>query len=83
MAAKGKNSNRDYAAEYASYHGTETQKKRRAKRNAAARKAKCPKGEEADHSRPIRKGGTNRKGNVKCVKARKNEGWRKGKKKYD
>lgn len=83
MAARGKNSNRDYDKEYKTYHGTTVQKKRRAKRNAVARKKKCSKGQEADHKKPMRKGGTNRKGNVRCVSARKNEGWRKGKKKYD
>jgi len=83
MAAKGKNSGRDYKKEYKSYHGTAAQKKKRAKRNAAARTAKCPKGKEADHKRAIRKGGTNSKKNVKCVSARKNEGWRKNKRGYD
>jgi len=46
---------RDYKAEYRDYHGTEEQKKRRAERNAARRKAikegrvKKGDGKEVDH----------------------------------
>ena len=74
---------RNYKKEYAEYHGKPEQKKARAQRNAAAKKANCPKGMDADHKTPIRKGGSNAKSNVRCVKAATNKGWRKGKKGYD
>lgn len=74
---------RDYKKEYKEYHSKPAQKKKRAQRNAAARKADCPSGKDADHKKPIRKGGTNAKGNVRCVDSKKNKSWRKGKKGYD
>jgi len=79
---------RDYKKEYRDYHGTPEQKKKRAMRNAARRKAedagKVTKGDgkEVDHSTPIRKGGTNADGTT-ITTAAKNRGWRKGKKGYD
>lgn len=86
MPRKGENGNRDYKKEYREYHGTEEQKKNRAQRNAARRKAisegraKKGDGTDVDHKRPIREGGTNAKGNTRVVAADKNKGWRKGKK---
>lgn len=61
---------RDYKKEYADYHGTEEQKKRRAQRNAARRKAdkegrvKKGDGKEVDHL------GMNRKGKLNNSKTR-------------
>lgn len=61
---------RDYKKEYADYQGTEEQKKRRAQRNAARRKAqkegrvKKGDGKEVDHS------GMNRKGKLNNSKTR-------------
>lgn len=61
---------RDYKKEYADYHGTEEQKKRRAQRNAARRKAdkegRVNKGDgkEVDHL------GMNRKGKLNNSKTR-------------
>jgi len=52
------------------YHGTKDQKKRRAKRNKDARKAKCPKGKEAHHVRGKRTGKLS--GPVRCVSKRSN-----------
>ena len=89
MAEKGKNGNRNYRAEYDSYHGTEKQKEARAQRNAARREAeregKVHKGDgkDVDHKTPIRKGGTNADSNVRVVDKEDNRGWRKGKKGYD
>ena len=68
---------RDYRKEYDEYHSKPTQKKRRAKRNAAAKKAKCPPGKEADHTKALDSGGTNK--SVRCVSKKTNRGWRKGK----
>ena len=89
MAEKGKNGNRNYRAEYDSYHGTEKQKEARAQRNAARREAeregKVSKGDgkDVDHKTPIRKGGTNADSNTRVVDKEDNRGWRKGKKGYD
>ena len=89
MAEKGKNGNRNYRAEYDSYHGTEKQKEARAQRNAARREAeregKVHKGDgkDVDHKTPIRKGGTNADNNTRVVDKEDNRGWRKGKKGYD
>ena len=89
MAEKGKNGNRNYRAEYDSYHGTEKQKEARAQRNAARREAeregKVSKGDgkDVDHKIPIRKGGTNADSNTRVVDKEDNRGWRKGKKGYD
>lgn len=89
MAEKGKNGNRNYRAEYDSYHGTEKQKEARAQRNAARREAeregKVHKGDgkDVDHKTPIRKGGTNADSNTRVVDKEDNRGWRKGKKGYD
>ena len=59
---------RDYKAEYAKYQGTEEQKKKRAQRNKARRKAmregKVSKGDGKDvaHRKAIDKGGKNSDG---------------------
>jgi hypothetical protein len=64
MAAK----KRDYKAEYAKYQGTEEQKKKRAQRNKARRKAtregKVSKGDGKDvaHKKAMDKGGKNSDG---------------------
>lgn len=80
---------RDYRKEYDTYHATPEQKKRRAMRNKARREAmkqgkvRRYDNKHIDHKLPIRKGGTNAKGNTRVVSATKNKGWRKGKKGYD
>jgi len=62
------NKPRPYKKEYEQYQGTEEQKKNRAMRNAARRKAiregKVSKGDGNDiaHSKAISKGGTNKTG---------------------
>lgn len=47
------------------YQGSSTQKKRRASRNAAARKKKCPKGKEVHHKNRNPK--DNSKKNLVCT----------------
>lgn len=64
----GRGRRRDYGEEYRSYHGTREQRKRRAARNRAARKKKCPEGHEVDHIKPLSKGGSNKASNLRCVK---------------
>jgi hypothetical protein len=67
---------RDYKREYATYQGTEEQKKNRAARNKARRQAiregKATKGDGTDvhHVKAISKGGAN--GRTKVVKSSEN-----------
>lgn len=69
---------RDYKKEYATYHGSEEQKKNRAKRNAARslleKEGRVSKGDgkDVDHKTPISKGGGNSKKNLRVVSKSKN-----------
>jgi 5-methylcytosine-specific restriction endonuclease McrA len=63
---------RDYAKEYARDHASKAAKKARAKRNNAAKRMKCAKGQEVDHKKPLSKGGSNKKSNLRCVSRRVN-----------
>jgi hypothetical protein len=71
------NKPRPYKKEYSEYHASEEQKKNRAMRNAARRKAmqdgKAAKGDGKDvhHTKAISKGGNN-KGKLQVVPAPKN-----------
>jgi len=62
---------RDYKKEYANYHSSEEQKKKRAKRNAARRtmekEGKVHKGDgkDVDHKKPMAKGGGNGRSNLR------------------
>lgn len=60
---------RDYKKEYANYHGKPIQKKRRAMRNRARNKLGLKVGDpkEVDHIRPLSKGGSNKKTNLRAV----------------
>lgn len=60
---------RDYKKEYADYHGKPKNKKQRALRNAARKKVGLKTGDkrEADHKRPLKKGGSNSKQNLRIV----------------
>ena len=79
---------RDYKKEYADYHSSPEQRKKRSERNKARRAAekagKVNKGDgkEVDHKKPMRKGGTNSDG-TRVINKAKNRAWRKGKKGYD
>jgi len=57
---------RNYKKEYDNYHGTEEQKKNRAERNAARRKAKTKGlnvvGKDVAHIKALSKGGSNKDG---------------------
>lgn len=69
---------RNYRQEYNSYHGTEEQKKNRAKRNAAradatkAGRVSKGDGKDVDHVKPLSKGGSNAKSNTRVVSASTN-----------
>ena len=63
---------RDYGREYATFHGTEAQKKNRAQRNAARREMEkrhgpLPATTEVDHRVSIKHGGTNTPSNLRLV----------------
>jgi len=72
------NKKRPYKKEYEQYQGSEEQKKNRAKRNAARRKlmkqgrVKKGDGKDVDHKKPISKGGSNKKGNLRVKSASAN-----------
>lgn len=72
------NKPRPYKKEYEQYQGTEEQKKKRAKRNAARRKlmreGRVHKGDgnDVDHAKPLSKGGGNGASNLRVKKARAN-----------
>lgn len=61
---------RDYRKEYRRDHASPKAKKDRAARNGARRKLGLKKGDgmEADHVKPLSKGGTNNRGNLRAVK---------------
>lgn len=69
---------RNIKREYENYGGTEEQKKKRAKRNAAraklmkAGKVKKGDGKDVDHVKPLSKGGTNAASNLRVTSASDN-----------
>lgn len=63
---------RDYKKEYREFHGKPEQIKRRSMRNQARRKMNAKPGQEVDHKRPLSKGGSNRKSNLRIVSRRVN-----------
>jgi hypothetical protein len=73
---------RNYAQEYANYDGTETVKKKRAQRNKARRMLEregiVHKGDgmDVDHKKPLSKGGTTTRSNLKAVPASKNRSYK-------
>lgn len=71
---------RNYKKEYASYHSKPTQRKNRSERNKARRKLGLKKGDprEVDHKKPLSKGGTNGRKNLRAVSRKTNR--RKGSK---
>lgn len=84
-AGKGKNtrkgSNKKTGRDYSydkKYQSSPEQKKKRAQRNAArakmikAGKAKVGDGKDVDHKKPLKKGGSNRKSNLRVVSQKKN-----------
>ncbi len=77
---------RNYKKEYADYHSTPEQKKKRAMRNQARRimkkklGAKAIKGKDIDHKKPLRFGGTNAPSNLRVTSRSVNRAWRKKKK---
>ena len=65
---------RDYKKEYETYHSKPEQKKNRAMRNAARKKMGLEVGDprEVDHKKPLSKGGSNNKNNLRVVSQKTN-----------
>lgn len=65
---------RNYKAEYRRYHGTPKHRAERSQRNSARRALGLKRGDprHADHKRPISKGGTNSRSNLRAVSAKTN-----------
>jgi hypothetical protein len=73
---------RDYKAEYANYDGTEVVKKKRAQRNKARRMLESEgvvhkgDGKDVDHKKPLSKGGTTTRSNLRAVDASANRSYK-------
>mgnify|MGYP003119611023 CR=1 FL=1 len=65
---------RNYRKEYDEYHGTREQKDNRNDRNKARRKVGLKKGDprEVDHKKPVSKGGSNGRSNLRAVSRTQN-----------
>ena len=65
---------RDYKKEYAEYHSKPEQRANRSNRNKARRKLGLKVGDprEADHIKPVDKGGSNARGNLRAVSRKVN-----------
>jgi hypothetical protein len=80
-----KNGKRDYDAEYKNYAGTDKQKKLRAKRNKARREMERDgrvhkgDGKDVDHARPLSKGGSTSKSNLRVKSASANRSFARNK----
>jgi 5-methylcytosine-specific restriction endonuclease McrA len=68
-----KNGKRDYKREYSEYHSKPEQRANRSKRTVARRKANITglthkgDGKDLDHIKPLSKGGTNTRSNLRVV----------------
>jgi len=69
---------RNYKKEYRDFHGKPEEIRRRSMRNKARRKMGSPKGMEVDHIRPLSRGGTNSKGNLRIVTRKANRSRKRG-----
>jgi len=65
---------RDYKKEYRTFHGKPGPRKRRAAANRARRKVGLKNGDprEVDHKRPMTKGGSNARANLRIVSRKTN-----------
>jgi hypothetical protein len=76
------NYKRDYRQEYDSYQGTEDAKKKRAQRNKARRMleregvVRKGDGKDVDHKKPLSKGGTTTRSNLKAKPASANRSFK-------
>ena len=65
---------RDYKKEYRAFHGKPAQRKKRSTRNKARRALQLKTGnpKEVDHRKPLSKGGTNARKNLRAVSRKTN-----------
>ena len=65
---------RNYRKEYDEYHGNAEQRRNRSNRNKARRKMGLKKGDprEVDHKRPLSRGGSNGRSNLRITSKRTN-----------
>jgi len=65
---------RNYRKEYDEYHGTAEQRRNRSMRNKARRKLRIKNGDprEVDHRRPLSRGGSNSRKNLRITSKRAN-----------
>ena len=65
---------RNYRKEYEEYHGKPEQRRNRSNRNKARRKMGLKTGDprEVDHKRPLSKGGSNGRSNLRITSKRTN-----------
>ena len=76
---------RNYRREYDNYQGTTEQKKNRAKRNAAraemvkAGRVRKGDGKDVDHKRPLSKGGSTGKSNLRVTSVHANRAYKRQK----
>jgi len=76
------NYKRDYKQEYANYDGTEAVKKKRAQRNKARRMLEREgvvhkgDGKDVDHKKPLSKGGTTTRSNIRVKDASANRSYK-------
>ncbi len=63
---------RNYKKEYRDFHGKPDQIKKRSMRNTARRLLSPGRGKEVDHIKPLSKGGTNSKKNLRVTSRSKN-----------
>ena len=79
------NKKRPYKHEYETYDGTEAVKKKRAQRNKARRMLEREgvvhkgDGKDVDHKKPLSKGGTTTRSNLRAVSASKNRSFARNK----
>lgn len=76
------NYKRNYKEEYRKYDGTTAVKKKRAKRNKARRmmeregRVRKGDGKDVDHMRPLSKGGSSSRANLRVTSARSNRSYK-------
>lgn len=79
------NKPRPYAKEYEQYGGTEAVKKRRAKQNKARRMLEREglvhkgDGKDVDHKKPLSKGGSTARSNLRAIPASENRSYKRNK----
>lgn len=77
-----KDGKRDYKREYREYHASEREKNKRVMRNAARREfedlglVRKGDGKDVDHAKPLSKGGSNSRSNLRVRSASANRSFR-------